>query len=245
MSLIHIVVGLGLILSDEMPQRNASEPRSLAVIHQQVRTQEKAVARSKTDEDKSKSIATLCSLFVEIGEHPDLPKSQTFQSLSVRLRSRLSGIEKRTIDELRRRKIAEPESMIEDSKAFRRSRYLASKGITIRHGTSRESASSGAQRSSAGESRSSSGSEGGEQSTGNTTGDGDAAGETVNGNAAPGGLPDFGWGLVDLIRKTIRPDYWAVSGGPGKAIYFGPSRAIVIHGSWTVQEDVAELLTAL
>lgn len=237
----------GSTVTKESSVKSGDSPRSLANIHKHVRAQEKAVARSKTDEEKSKTISTLCALFVEIGQHPDLPDSQTLQSLSVRLRSRLAGIEKRTTDELRKRKIPEPQIMIDESKAFRRSRYLASRGIpnqnagqadaSTSNNSVNQSKGTGASNASA---RGSTGSGSSEESS-------EAAGNsgTLAGNSAPGGLPDFGWGLVDLIRKTIRPDYWAVSGGPGNAIYFGPSRAIVIHGSWTVQEDVAELLTAL
>ena len=231
--LIVACISIGCVHAAEPEQ----EARSLADIHKQVRTQEKSVAKAKTDVEKAKNISVLCALFVEIGQHPDLTDSATLQSLSVRLRSRLSGIEKRTLQELRRRKIPEPQSMIDETKAFNRSRYIASRGGATNRvqGSSNDSLANDRSR----QSSTSTGGQSEESSSGNVGKNG------LAGNAAPGGLPDYGWGLVDLIRKTIRPEYWAVSGGPGQAIYFGPSRAIVIHGSWTVQEDVAELLTAL
>ncbi len=221
-------------------EKPATNERSLAELHVELRALEKGTSRAKTDQQRTQNILQLCALFVEIGQHPDLPKSPTLQSLSVRLRTRLIGLEKRTVDELKRRRIPEPDDMVAREKRYRQSRARAS-GVAPRgNSTSRGSLVSGSAVSG---------------STGDSTGrsvdptsdsEQQAAGpNSRSGGLAAPGLPDYGWSLVDLIRKTVRPDYWTVSGGPGKAIYFGHARALVIHGSWRVQEDVAQLLNAL
>lgn len=215
-----LMIGLLSPLAVAMPLED-EKPRSLADIHVELRQLERETARVETDAERAVNILSLCRLFVEIGQHPELPQSPTLQSLSVRLRARLAGIEKRTMQELRRRQIPQPASMIEQEKAFRKSRV--SGAVRPGRGTGGSTSDSPATPS---------------LPIGKT----DSAG---SGHAGPGGLPDYGWGLVDLIRKTIRPDYWSTAGGPGKAIYFGQARALVIHGSWRVQEDVADLLEAL
>lgn len=232
------VMGAVANAADETQSTTSVETpeRTLAEIHKEVRLREKEMPLAKTDVGKAKNIGDLCGLFIEIGQHSELPKSATLQSLSVRLRSRLLRIEDRTAAELRRRKIPEPQAMVADRKAYQKSRDRASKQVAAGRAanTARSSNSRGG---STGELNSQGG---GTTSSGNA-----AAANSAPANSAPGGMPDYGWSLVDLIRKTVRPDYWAVSGGPGKALYFGHSRALVIHGSWTVQEDVADLLTAL
>jgi hypothetical protein len=207
----------------------------LAAIHRQVRELERATAKAETDSAKSRNIAALCSLFVEIGQHPELPNSPAMQRLSIRLRTRLAGLERRTIKELRRRRLPEPESMIEERQAFQRSR--AFRGSPYRRRQTAENTSMGQV---AMEGSASLADEKAETRSANMP----QAGVTA-GNHAPGGLPDYGWLLVHLIRQTIQPEYWSVAGGPGKVIYYGPSRALVVYGSWRVQEDVAELLNAL
>lgn len=210
---------------EEDSKRNATSAeavRSVGDIHKDLRRLEKETAKLKQDSAKAKNIAALCHLFIEVGQHPDIVKSPTLQSINVRLRNRLRGIERRTVDELKRRKIPEPEEMVQEQKSKRQARFQRG-----RTGTKASFVSGSA----------------GDSSDLGTGRDSAKPTQTSSGNRAPG--PDYGWQLVNLIRKTIRPDYWSVTGGPGKAIYFGHSRALVIHGSWRVQEDVADLLAAL
>ncbi len=198
-----------LLLAEENRFSVQTPARDLADIHVDLRSLERETARATSDKARAKNIVRLCGLFVEIGQHPKISRSPTLQSLSVRLRTRLRGIERRTIKELKRRGIGEPSTVA---------------GVDSR--TESSSAVAGYSSTTSTEWNSSSNSP-----------------EFEPGHAAP--MPDYGWDLVNLIRHTIRPDYWAVAGGPGKALYFGQSRALVIHGSWRVQEDVADLLTAL
>ncbi|MEM8736157.1 MAG: hypothetical protein AAGG44_18145, partial [Planctomycetota bacterium] len=249
--------------------------REISELHKELRRLEKGTAKAKNDTERAQNITELCQLFVEVGQHPDIAKSPTIQSLSVRLRTRLRGIERRTSDELRRRGIPEPEEYIALRREERANRSRAAGGSRAnsvafqrnhpsreRPGATNQSANA-ANSTAAGEAgtkkqstdsasvAASSRGDATKNSTGNssgqsTAGEGNMRGNDAgggSGNAAPG--PDYSWQLVNLIHMTIQPDYWSVAGGPGKAIYFGNARALVIHGSWRVQEDVADLLTAL
>ncbi len=225
LSLLWLCISVGALANDDPPVSGPSqdgampaadtrdqqpEPRSSKQILLEIRELEKQASATKAAEpERARAIARLCGVFIELGEHPDITDNRALQSLSVQLRARLRGLERRTVKELRRRQVPEPTGL---------SATKAS-SVQSRPPYSGSSASS------------------------SHVGDSAWQDSGVVSGAAPG--PDFGWGLVNLIRQTIQPDYWSVAGGPGKAIYYGHSRALVIHGSWRVHEEVAALLTAL
>jgi len=64
------------------------------------------------------------------------------------------------------------------------------------------------------------------------------------GGAAPGGA-DESWALVELIQRTIRPDFWEVTGGPGTIRYFAIRRVLVVRATTQVHEELAALLRSL
>lgn len=190
------------------------------------------LASKKVDEPKRvKAIVDLCKLFVEIGEHPEVDKNPTLQRVSVELQTRLRGIEDRLVSELRRSNIPEPESMIEAERAKRKTR--GGYKTTTTASEFETSTASNAHGSSSSASDSGTNSETLENSS------------RPNGLGGPSGIDDMGWWLVDLIRHTVEPDYWDTAGGPGTVVYYGPSRALVIRGSWRVHEAVADMLSAL
>lgn len=51
--------------------------------------------------------------------------------------------------------------------------------------------------------------------------------------------------LVRLLMQTIAPGSWITNGGSGTVDYFPPSRALVVHQTADVQQQVAELLKVL
>jgi hypothetical protein len=240
-------------------QKDAPKTRSIAEIHRDLRRLDKGTAKSKNDAARAANIVALCRLFVEVGEHPETPKSHTLQNLSVRLRTRLRGLDRRTSDELKRRGIQPPAELIQEERDQRAARAQFGSLANAHQALARKNISHLSQQKSAGEenntgsqtnshrdsskSKQSSFTAGSHSESEFQSSEQAGQGTSLPGNAAPG--PDYGWQLVNLIRMTIRPDYWSIAGGPGKAIYFGHSRALVVHGSWRVQEDVAELLTAL
>ncbi|MCR9295202.1 MAG: hypothetical protein NXI32_20985 [bacterium] len=212
-----------------------SEPRSIAEIHRELRRLERETARTESDRERVENILSLCRLFVEIGQHPEITDSPTLQSLSVRLRTRLRGIERRTITELRRRGIDQPENLKSLPSKQRQTTAMA-ESVANHAGPNRQHDAAAVRQGVHFSAH-------GDDSQNVHSDESGLPASFGRGHAAPG--PDFGWSLVNLIQQTIQPDYWSVAGGPGKALYFGHSRALVIHGSWRVHEDVADLLAAL
>ncbi|MBM3999581.1 MAG: hypothetical protein FJ297_08605 [Planctomycetes bacterium] len=47
--------------------------------------------------------------------------------------------------------------------------------------------------------------------------------------ALGGGAGDYGRDLVNLIQRTIDPDYWDVHGGPGTIVYYQPLHCLVVR----------------
>ncbi len=68
------------------------------------------------------------------------------------------------------------------------------------------------------------------------------------GNAAQAGgdgVPDNGQALVDLIHRTIHPDFWDVNGGPGTILYYRPLRCLVVRATDEVHGNVGGAVRAL
>jgi hypothetical protein len=62
------------------------------------------------------------------------------------------------------------------------------------------------------------------------------------GGARPG---DYGPELVDLIERTINPDFWDVNGGPGTIVYYQPLMCLVVTATGEMHGNVGGLLGGL
>lgn len=60
-----------------------------------------------------------------------------------------------------------------------------------------------------------------------------------------GAVSDHAQELIDLIQRTISPDFWDVAGGPGSMFYYRPLMALVVRATSEVHDDVGGLLGAL
>jgi len=60
-----------------------------------------------------------------------------------------------------------------------------------------------------------------------------------------GAVNDHAQELIDLIQRTISPNFWDVSGGPGSMFYYRPLMALVVRATSEVHGDVGGLLGAL
>jgi hypothetical protein len=231
------------LLADDQPSAKQSEPRDPAEISRDETALVRQASKKVDEAQRVKAIVSLCELFVEIGEHPEVEKSVTLQRVSVELQTRLRGIEDRLTSELRRQNIPEPKSMIDAERVKRKSRASQPSWRMLPASEPTLAASPTASELDTSITASSDGS----SSYSSTESGANAAGSPPNqtGLAGPGGMDDIGWWLVDLIRHTVQPDYWDTAGGPGTVVYYGPSRALVIRGSWRVHEEVADLLSAL
>jgi len=59
------------------------------------------------------------------------------------------------------------------------------------------------------------------------------------------GPADYGPELVDLIERTINPDFWDTNGGPGTIVYFQPLHCLVITATGEMHQNVGGLLGGL
>ena len=59
------------------------------------------------------------------------------------------------------------------------------------------------------------------------------------------GPADYGPELVDLIERTINPDFWDTNGGPGTIVYFAPLRCLVITATGEMHQNVGGLVGGL
>lgn len=56
---------------------------------------------------------------------------------------------------------------------------------------------------------------------------------------------DYGPALVDLIQRTIVPDFWDVNGGPGTIVYYRPLMCLVVRATSDVHHRLGATLGAL
>ncbi len=58
-------------------------------------------------------------------------------------------------------------------------------------------------------------------------------------------IDDNGQDLVDLIERTINPDFWDTNGGPGTIVYFAPLQCLVITATGEMHQNAGGLLGGL
>ena len=64
----------------------------------------------------------------------------------------------------------------------------------------------------------------------------------LRGSGGGGAIPDYGPELVELIERTIAPEFWDVAGGPGKIVYYAPLRVLVVRATSEVHHHVGGVL---
>lgn len=60
-----------------------------------------------------------------------------------------------------------------------------------------------------------------------------------------GTVRDYGERLVELIERTIAPDFWDTNGGPGAIFYYEPLRVIVVRATSEVHYKIGGGVRAL
>jgi hypothetical protein len=67
------------------------------------------------------------------------------------------------------------------------------------------------------------------------------------GGGALGGaaVQDHAQELIELIQRTIKPNFWDAAGGPGSMFYYRPLMALVVSATSEVHDNVGGLLQAL
>ncbi|MEE3031391.1 MAG: hypothetical protein VX904_01815 [Planctomycetota bacterium] len=67
----------------------------------------------------------------------------------------------------------------------------------------------------------------------------------AGGSRAGGANGDYGDDLVQLIQRTVKPDFWDVNGGPGSIYFYRPLNALVIRATSEVHRDLGGALDGL
>jgi len=176
-----------------------------------------AVANSAVD--KADAIAALCDAYVAIRMHPSYEQSEVLRSEGAQVRRRLITANRKLTDQLERDHISKPVSL-----SRRVDAAIESESRNPSNANNMATKSDAEARiviaNNAG-----------------TSGQG-------FGGAGPGGA-DESWALVELIQRTIRPDFWEVTGGPGSIRYFAMRRVLVVRATTQVHEELAALLRSL
>ena len=71
------------------------------------------------------------------------------------------------------------------------------------------------------------------------------AGKVAAGRAGGRPIRDHGQELIDLIERTINPEFWENNGGPGTIFYFQPLHALVVRATAETHENLADILQQL
>ncbi|TWU01220.1 hypothetical protein Pla52n_45920 [Stieleria varia] len=59
------------------------------------------------------------------------------------------------------------------------------------------------------------------------------------------GMMNNGWELIELIQRTVQPDFWDTQGGPGSIGYFAMRRVLVVRATSDVHQQIQDLLRTL
>ncbi|MBM4002911.1 MAG: hypothetical protein FJ295_06415 [Planctomycetes bacterium] len=74
--------------------------------------------------------------------------------------------------------------------------------------------------------------------------EGSVGGATAQG-AGGGVVSDDGPGLISLIQRTIRPEFWDVNGGPGTIIYWDTWHCLIVRATAEVHHQIGGLAGGL
>ena len=225
----HLSQGAPVVAQSTPPGRNFTE------LQNDIRATLRREAESKTVADRTSAIYQLVDLHREIVRDPRFSASETLQGYRRQVAGRLVKIQ----DDLKR------DARKRTGTVERRANYAAAVQLLAEHIELVGATTGGPARLLAiGDANDGSGN--GATDTTATSGKNDNGGSRGIGRAAGGGLvPDNGLGLVDLIQKTIHPDFWDVQGGPGSIVYFSPLRCLVVRATDDVHGDVGGLLDGL
>jgi hypothetical protein len=69
--------------------------------------------------------------------------------------------------------------------------------------------------------------------------------EAIQDRQGGAAIADEAWALVELIQRTVHPDFWESTGGPGSIHYFAIKRVLVVRATTQVHEDLVALLRQL
>jgi len=193
--------------------RTAAPPRRVHDIGLEMRYLLRAHARARSDAENYRYIRQMCALFREIVRHPRLELSDRLQAYKAQLSARLRNTSRDLQRALPRRQRATLQGWSEPGVLAATDRLAAEL-----------------------------------QWMGTTLG-GPAqllsyasVSDAEQRGAGGGATADEGQQLVELIQRTISPEFWDVNGGPGTIVYYAPLRVLVVRATSEFHHRVGRLL---
>jgi len=203
-------------LSVSVGPSQTSMPRSFAAINQQLRAALRQEATQQNAAVWAATVVELTGLYQELKEDPRLASSGTLESYRAKLRHRLRQIQERLQRDLRRAESRHTRSASANvDVAAAVARRLAFQLPLAGAGLGTPSMMFG------------------------------MPGGMLAGNRGGAARTDYGPALVDLIQRTIAPEFWNVNGGPGAIAYYPLWYALGVRATGEVHGRVGGLTGAL
>ncbi len=206
--------------SQTQPANNAEEPRAYHEIDNDIRDAMKREALAKSMSQRGEAVRDLAALFVELKHDPRLELSPTLTQYKTRLWSRLTSVKKKLEQQIAREKrLADRDRSPDDIAAEQAAIEQADQAAeSLAEQLTLISYSMG--------------------------GPGQLFADS-SGAFGGGGASDNGQALVELIQRTIAPDFWDVNGGPGSIVYYAPLKVLVVRATGEVHRKIGGAAEAL
>ena len=195
-------------------------PRRVHDIGVEMRGLLRAQARAKTDLESCRLVQQMCILFREVVRHPQWESSERLMAHKAQLSARLRKVSQRLQSQLSRRqrevfrRTYEPDILAATDRFAKELQWM---GATLGGPAQLVAFATGLSGA----------------STGSAAPALDAAGGAAVNDAQQ---------LIELIQRTIMPEFWDRNGGPGTIVYYAPVHALVVRAARGVHQRLGGLL---
>ena len=209
-SLLVLLPGQQPAVSAVAPPVKSIAPRRVHDIGVEMRRLLRTQARARSDRESYRSVQQICALFREVVHHPRWESSDRLLAykaqLSARLRKVLQSQQRRLLRRQRAvfRRTYEPEILAATDRFAEELQWM---GTTFGGPTQLVAYAQGVSE---------------------TTLDGT---QRSVGGAGGRATVDEGQQLIELIQRTIMPEFWDRNGGPGTIVYYAPLHALVVRAT--------------
>lgn len=191
-------------------------PRAYHLIDREIRSLMKQESTTKSEAERAEVIRRMCALYRELARDPRIAESEVFESYKIILWGRLTRVQKRL-------------EQIESIKARRAGRKPPRDEEVLADREASQLTDAVAAQF--------------ELST--YALGGPARVFTDAGAGGGAAVADYGPALIDLIQRTIEPNFWDVQGGPGTIFYYQPLHALVVRATAEVHREIGGAIGGL
>ncbi len=218
------------------PTTNSPPPAPLRRVLEITRDVDELVRREsrvQSDEERAVVAYEMTQLYSEIKRDPRLVVSDSLKEAKLRMWSRLTRIKKDVQAKLKRE--GRPDETLTDEEVLALADIELVTQSLADHFALADSTLGGPATLL------------GQANSGTSALGGSALGGSARGGGARGGggAFDYGPSLVDLIQRTIVPDFWDVNGGPGTIVYYRPLMCLVVRATSDVHHRIGGAVGAI